>query len=158
MAQLQVNAKEFNDLTFVKLARELAMGIAPLETILSSNHVTLDVWETIQTHPRFLQYLETEMSNWESALNVNERVKLKSAAMMEEWLPEAYARMTDPAENLNAKTELAKLVTKLAGMGLTNANVDGGGGEKISININLGNDKITFEKDITRQIIEADAE
>lgn len=158
MAQLQVNAKEFNDLTFVKLARELAMGITPFETILSNNHIDLDVWETIQKHPRFLQLLETELSDWGSALNTHERVKLKSAAMMEEWLPEAYSRMTDPNENLNSKTELAKLVTKLAGMGLTNASIEGGGAEKISININLGADKISFQKDITLPVIEADAE
>lgn len=158
MAQLQINAKDINDLTFVKLARELAMGITPLETILSNNHIDLDLWETIQKHPRFLQLLETELSDWGSALNTHERVKLKSAAMMEEWLPEAYSRMTDPNENLNSKTELAKLVTKLAGMGLTNASIEGAGAEKISININLGADKISFQKDITLPVIEADAE
>lgn len=157
MAQMPVNAKEFNDLTFVKLARELALAINPLETILSHNQVTTEDWEQIKSHPRFLQYLEVETSNWGSALNTHERVKLKSAAMMEEWLVEAYARMTDPSENLNAKTEVAKLVSKLAGLGITNAAVEGAAGERFSVTINLGADnKLTFEKAVSPKVIEGE--
>lgn len=157
MAQLQVSAKEFNDLTFVRLARELALAILPLETILSNNQVPMEVWEQIQVHPRFLQLLEIETANWGSALNTHERVKLKSAALIEEWLPEAYARMTDPTENLNAKSEVAKLVAKLAGMGLSTAAVGGEGGERFSVTINLGSDnRLTFEKTVTPKVIDAE--
>lgn len=79
--------------------------------------------------------------------------------MVEAWLPELFARMHDRNENLNAKIEAGKLVSKLAGMGIEKANINGGDGERFSVTINLGEDRnIKIEKDITPRVIEHDAE
>lgn len=156
MSQLPDVPLKFTDATFLKLAREIAMGIHSIETILVSNKIDLDTWQTIRTNERFQTYLVSENANWQSALNTHERVKLKSAAMLEEWLPELYQRMEDPKESLNAKIEAGKLVARLAGMGLTNANV-GEVGEKISVTINLGSDnQLTFEKTLPSKVIDGE--
>lgn len=47
----------------------------------------------------------------------------------------AHARQ---GEALPAKTEVAKLVTRLAGMGIERAEVTGGGGERFVLQINIG--------------------
>jgi hypothetical protein len=159
MAQNLVPSKKFSDLTLVKLAREVAMNIQSIETILEANQIDIETWENIKVHPKFNQYLESETSSWNSAINTHERVKLKSAAVIEDWLPEAYARMHDASENLNAKTELGKLVARLAGMGLTNTNITDGSGERFSVTINLGNDaQLKFEKEMPMKTIDGSLE
>lgn len=159
MAQIQLHTKKFNDLTLVKLAREVAMNIQSIETILEANQIDIETWEDIKVLPKFNQLLESETSAWNSAINTHERVKLKSAAVIEDWLPEAYARMHDQSENLNAKTELGKLVARLAGMGLTNTNITDGSGERFSVTINLGNDaQLKFEKEMPMKTIDGSLE
>lgn len=145
-----------NEVTLVKLARELAIGLHSLETILESNKIDSRSWETIQSHPRFLQFLEMETAAWSSALNTHERVKLKSAAMIEEWLPEAYTRLHDQNETLNSKTELGKLIRDLAGFSKQGVGVEGSG-EKFSVTINLGADnQLKFEKSSGPKTIEGE--
>lgn len=157
MAQNVVRTKKIDDLTLVQLAREIAMNIQSIETILETHQIDVDTWDRLKVTPRFVQLLETETSSWNSAINTHERVKLKSAALVEDWLPEAYARMNDTTENLNAKTELAKLVARLAGMGLNNTSITDGSGERFSVTINLGNDaQLKFEKELPMKVIEGD--
>lgn len=157
MAQNSVPSKKFDDLTLVKLAREIAMNIQSIETILETNQITPETWDKIKITPRFNNLLETEAAAWNSAINTHERVKLKSAAIIEEWLPEAYARMHDTTENLNAKTELAKTVARFAGMGLNNASITDASGERFSVVINLGNDaQLKFEKEMPMKVIDGE--
>jgi len=146
MAQSTEIVPTFNEVTLVKLARELALGILPVKTILELHQIDPNSWETIQKHPRFLQVLEAETAAWSSALNTHERVKLKSAAMIEEWLPEAYTRMHDRTETLTSRTELGKLIRDLAGFTKQGVGVEATG-EKFSVTINLGADnQLKFEK------------
>ena len=76
--------------------------------------------------------------------------------MLEESLPEAFARIHDATENLSAKTELWKLIARLAGAGMAGTGVEGGGGEKFSVTINLGADSsLRIEKELSPQVIDA---
>lgn len=157
MAQNVERTNKFSDLTLVQVAREIAMNIQSIETILEAHQINNETWNKIKVTPRFNQILEAESAAWNSAINTHERVKLKSAALVEDWLPEAYARMNDPTENLNSKTELGKLVARLAGMGLSNANITDGSGERFSITINLGNDaQLKFEKQLPMKVVEGE--
>jgi hypothetical protein len=158
MADTKELAPLYSDVTLIKLARELAWEIYPLETILKAHNLTIELWDTIKELPRFQRYLESELVAWHSATNAHERVKVKSSIMVEEWLPELYSRMHDAQESLNGKIEAGKLLARLAGMGLDRANITGGEGEKFSITINLGGDaKLKFEKQVTPQVIEGEA-
>lgn len=157
MAQVPVNTQVYDDVTFVKLAREIAIGLNSIETILKHHQIAEEDWLYISTHPRFIQYLEQEQATWESALNTHERVKIKSASMIEQWLPDAYKSMTSASETLNGRLEVAKLVSRLAGMGLTGVGVAGETGEKFSVTINLGADSaIKIEKETAPKIIEGE--
>lgn len=137
-----------NDLTMLKLAREIAMNIQPLEVILKQYAITDKAWSKIQRNTRFNQLLTSEMEAWETALNTHERVKLKSAAMLEEWLPELNGRIHDREEALPAVIEAGKMLAKVAGLG-ERGDVSGTIGERFSITINMGAQRSEFVKDVT---------
>jgi hypothetical protein len=145
------------DPLFVKLAREVAIDHHDIETILKHYQITTEHWERISANPHFQKLLEAEIAAWQGATNTHERTKLKAAALVEEWLPEANTRLHDAQENLPAKVELGKLLTRIAGMGLTGMGVDGAPAERFSITINLGADaKLQFEKQVTSKVIDGE--
>lgn len=146
---------EPDDLRLIMIAREIAIDHFELEDILSRYEINQEEWERISSLPRFTELLRSETEAWQAARNTHERTKLKAAALIEHWLPEASARMFDPKEPLPAKNETAKLVARIAGMGLNSADIQGGGGEKFSVTINLGQDhKLQFAHQVTPQVIE----
>lgn len=126
---------------FVLLAREIAMDIYPLDQILKNHEIPAARWEQIRLNARFQGLLLKQVEEWNSALNTGERVKLKSLACVEEALPEFYARMHDPKENLPAKVKALEVIGGLAGLGKGGQAVQGGGGERFSVTINMGADQ-----------------
>lgn len=145
-----------SDILLVKLAREIAMDIQPIENILKQYSLSPDAWASLQLNGRFRSLLASEVEQWNTALNTHERVKMKAAAMLEEWLPELNNRMHDSNEALPAKIEGGKMLTRIAGM--ERSSEVGGGGERFTVTINLGEDsKLTFEKQLPAITIEHDA-
>lgn len=140
--------------TLLKLAREIAMDIRPVEEILTAHSISGSRWEAINASPHFQALLKSEVENWQSATNTAERVKLKSLAFVEESLPEFYARAHDRREPLSARVEVLKTVAKFAGVG--NTMVDGAAvGEKLMVTINLGSDhSLKIERDVTSKVID----
>lgn len=153
MADITKQQSGFNDAILLKLAREIAMDMRTVEEILETHKVTAAQWDAIKGTALFQNYLQQCVLEWQSAINTQERVKVKAMAFVEEALPEFYARAHDPNENLNAKVEVLKTVARFAGVG---GSVDGGVvGEKFSITINLGADhQLRIEKDVTPRGIE----
>lgn len=142
----------YNHVTHLKLAREIAMDIRPLDDILVAHGVNTSDWENISKNPSFQGLLRSEIEAWQSATNTAERVKIKSLAFVEEALPEFYARAHDPKEPLSAKVEVLKTISKFAGVGQS---IDGTNlGEKLTVTINLGTDhSLKIEKDVTPKVI-----
>ena len=140
----------------VRIAREIALDFKDIETILEHHKLSPNDFEKIKKDPRFLRLLEGEILAWNAATNTHERTKLKAAALVEEWLTEANARIRDANEPLSAKTELVKLLTRIAGMGIETAAVNASqGGERFIVNINLGDDKkLSFAKEVTAKVID----
>lgn len=138
----------FDDVTMLKLAREIAMDIRPIESILETHEVGGDEWDLIQKSEVFQRYLRSSVEEWASATNAGERVRVKSLAMVEESLPEFFARLHDSRETLPAKTELLKTIARFAGVG-ANPDFKNGGGDKMVVTINLGADQqLRIERDI----------
>lgn len=133
------------------------MDVHPLETILKQYSITDERWEELQRNAKFQGLLSSEVEAWNTALNTSERVKLKAAAMLEEWLPELNNRLHDIEEALPAKIEGGKMLTKLAGMDGRPGD-GGGGGERFSVVINLGNvaPAIEISKEIQPKVIEGE--
>jgi hypothetical protein len=93
--------------------------------------------------------LGSEVESWSSALNTKERVIVKSAAMLEEWLPTLNARIHDTEEALPAVVEAGKMLAKLAGLG--EKDISSTVGERFVINISMGPqaEPVSFSKDVT---------
>lgn len=135
----------------VKIAREIAMDMVPIDKILETYKISEQEWDVLSNNPYFSKLVQSEAEAWQGALKTQERVQVKAGYIIEEWLPEAWARLHDQKENLAAKTELAKLISRLADVGTQNAAVNGGG-ERFSLTINVGDGKpIRVERDITPQ-------
>jgi hypothetical protein len=114
----------FEDHTlFVQVAREIAMDVHELPKILEIYGITQERWEKIQNNKAFQELLSSEIATWQGSLNTSERVKLKCGAAIEAWLEELYKRIHDPREALNSKIEGGKLLAKLAGYGVSDANI-----------------------------------
>lgn len=156
MSLLPIVDNKVDDILLVTLSREIAMNVFKLEDILERHNVDEKTWDFIQSHPRFTQLLQNAVVEWESALNTEERVKVKSATMIELWLTHASALLHSQDEDTGKKTELAKFIARLANMGVPNTQVNGGG-ERLSVIINLGSDQLKIEKDITPRVIEHDS-
>lgn len=155
MTEIVPTAPSFDDVTLLKLAREIAMDFRPIEDVLAEHDIEPADFEAIKLNPQFTNRLKLAIEEWNSATNTPERVRLKSMFFVEEALPEFYARAHDPKESLAAKVEILKTVAKFGGVGGT---VEGGvSGERMVVNINLGADRqLRIEKDITPHI-EGDA-
>lgn len=154
MTNLPEKRAPFNDTGLVRLAREIAMDMRPLDEVLETFEITSENWQKLSENTHFQAILRSEIEAWNSAVNTPERVKIKALAFVEEALPEFYARAHDPKEPLNAKVEVLKTVAKFAGVG--GSQFDAAmAGEKFSVTINLGADQqLKIEKTLPTQVIE----
>ncbi len=135
----RLSPPRFDEKLFLTLSREIAIGIRPLAQILETANVSQDHWQVIEQHPRFRQLLQAQMDEWHAVGATHERVKLKSAAIVEQVLPDLYRSIVNEDEGLGHRNEVLKTVARLAGMGLDKAAVSGdGAGEKFSLVINIG--------------------
>lgn len=145
----------YDEAKLVKLARQIAMGIKDLGDILFDNDLTLREWDEIKQLPLFSRTLESEVKAWAGADNTHARLKLKSAAMLEEYLPELYARLNDRQEPLMAKMKAVELVSKIAGFGDREVSPAGNPGDKVHVIINLGADhRAEYVKQLPHKVIE----
>lgn len=145
----------YDDMKLVKLAREIAMGIEDIPEILFKNGLTLREFEEIKLLPHFNKMLAAEQKAWEGAVNTNERVAVKAGAVIEEYLPELYARLNDRNEPLMAKIKAMELLSKMAGFGDRDIPNLGTPGDKVQVVINLGADhKLVYQKELPPKVIE----
>lgn len=142
------------DLLMRRLAREIAIDQREVADIVQRAGITEREFRKIAGSKDFQQMLQRELDDWHSAQNTPERVKIKAAAMIEEWLPEAFQQMHNGDAPLLHKTDLAKLVSRLGGMDKGEV-AAGTAGERFSVTINLGSDqKLDFNKEVTSKVIE----
>jgi len=130
----------YDEAKLVKLARQIAMGIRDVPDILFDNGLTLREFDEIKVLPAFGRILEGEIKAFDGAANTHGRVKIKSAAMIEEYLPELYARLNDRTEPLMAKIKALELAAKLAGYTEREAGGVVSPGDRVQVIIQLGAD------------------
>jgi hypothetical protein len=148
----------YDEAKLVKLARQIAMGIKDVPDILSDNGLTVQQFDDVKRMPHFVRLLESEVKAWGAAENTNGRLKIKAAAMLEEYLPEFYARLNDRNEPLMAKIKALELAARIAGFGDRDVAPTGTPGDKVHVVINLGADmRSEYIKVLPHKVIEHEA-
>lgn len=138
----------------LRLAREIAMDILPIETILAMYELTPEDLEEIKQSTYFQRVLQGELEAWNCAVNTKQRVEIKSASLVEHALAAINTLIHDTNQSASARVEAVKTVAKLGNLGLTNV-ADGGGGEMFKVVINLGADsKLSIEKQLPPKVID----
>lgn len=138
------------------LAKEIAYGVFPLEDILKHHKLSVEQFEEVKRIDYFQRILQDAVESWNSATNTSERTKLKISAMVEEVLPDMHARLLDDKTADAPRVELFKTLLRSAGLYSPDQNAGGAsGGQRISISINVGDDKpVSVTKDVTPRVIE----
>jgi hypothetical protein len=143
-----VNRPELDVQKLARLARDVAMNMLPLPETLERHGLTeAEYHEYVEKWPFYKHALEAATIEWTNPMNVQKRLQAESALLLEQALPELSARMLDKSQAMRDVAEVAKLFAKIAG-------VDGDKskqptGERVSITINLGDEKISFDKSAT---------
>jgi hypothetical protein len=143
------------DVNIIKLAREVGIDHYPIADILARYNISEAEWEALQEYPRFQELVEIERQNWNSALNTNGRIKLKSATLIEEWMEEGHRLLHASGESMNSKVELIKLLGKFSGLD-TPAQMQGEMAGRVTINIKIGDTVHAFDG-VDGNMIEAEA-
>lgn len=120
-----------------KLAQDIAKNIEDIPDILKKHGLSDDDYGTLEQSSVFKKMLLSAIQEWESATNTTERIKLKSALLVERALPDMFPVLTDAGETLSGRVELLKTLAKLGGLG--NAPLpQQGDGSVFRLEINLG--------------------
>ena len=143
---------------FAALAREIAMDIFPVETILSLHHLDDAEWLRIQKNPRFQSMLEQMLRDWNSAMNTSERVKIKAATGLESILENYIRDIGDGSIPLGQRVEAGKFLARLGELdGSKLAGGQVGGGFQIVLNIGTVQRTVDVPVEVGRVIEHEDA-
>lgn len=145
MASISPVDASFDETLLLRLAREIAMEFRTIEEILSTFKLSQSQFERITTSKRFETILTQELQQWHGARNTTERVRMKSAAMIEESLPDLYRYLHDKDLPLSARVELLKTIAKLGGQGEPTRQEGPGNGFRMVINIGKSAVRLTAE-------------
>jgi hypothetical protein len=133
------------DINVIKLAREVAIDHFPIQDILDKYRIDEETWEALQRWPRFNELVDYERQQWNSALNTNTRVKLKSATVIEEWMEHGHQLLHDASQTFGNKIELVKILGKFAGLEAQEKTVGETAAGRVTINIKIGDQQLEFD-------------
>lgn len=135
-----------DDLTPValaQLAREIAYDVGKLSVILSKYKLTQVHYDFLCEHNEFFRNaLHGQIKEWQAIKTTQERIKLQAAAALEEQMPVLAHRMGRQSEELRDVVEAAKFFARVAGVDNPDQR-HGPAGERFTITIDLGGDKLT---------------
>lgn len=126
--------------TLLSLAREFAMDQFGREQILQMHGIGETEAHRYLDHPRFAQYLTEATAIWNSGANTEERTKAKYASMVEEIADSLWVELNDRTQPLAARNDLLKTVARIAGMGEKQVGPTVAPGDRVVVNINMGED------------------
>lgn len=133
--------KEFGPVQMVALARDLAINLNSIGTILINHKLTNAQYEFLRDHNEFFQNaLKQQATEWQGVKSTADRLKIEAQAALEEQMPVIASRMGSRGEKLIDTVEAAKFFAKVAGV---DGDAQGArrGGEGFTITIDLGSDQ-----------------
>ena len=126
------------------LVRDLAVNMYDIEYILKKHKLTQEEYEGLCQNEFFKRAMEVAATEWNSPLSTNKRLAMQAAIGLEDAMPLMAARMLKQNEPVQNIVELAKIFTKIAGVGEEKTTAPPT--EKFHITIDLGGDIVRFEK------------
>lgn len=133
--------REFGPVQMVALARDLAINVNSVGTILTNHKLTNAQYEFLRDHNEFFQNaLMQQATEWQGVKSTADRLKIEAQAALEEQMPVLASRMGSRGEKLIDTVEAAKFFAKVAGV---DGDAQGArrGGEGFTITIDLGSDQ-----------------
>ena len=140
-----VDVPELDEFALARLAREMAMNIRPYKAVFADFGIDEEQYYLVEKIEFYKKAKEQFSLEWNSSLSATERVKLISAAYLEQVLPVIGAKALNREENLPAATEVAKFFARNAGIGDPKADPSKTA-ERFVIQINIGNESKTYDK------------
>ena len=139
---MAINALENpeNELRLRKLAEEWAKGVSTPRSTLDALGFSEEEWKLLAKSRAFRRMLEEASAEWRAADNTHKRVRLKSAATIEEAIPTFSEAMSDQRHPLSARVRVLEALAKIGGLGQQEA-VSGGAGQMFKLEIHLGDGK-----------------
>lgn len=139
-----------SDTLISRIAREVARNIYPVSQIRETNHLSIEDWDDIVATPIFQQRLKEEIAIWNAPdpMSATKRIGAKALTLVEECMPEVFRLIHDPIQPMAAKIDALKWAARMGGVE-GNPNVKPGDGDdnRIKITINIGTDKLEFDKE-----------
>ncbi len=118
------------------LAQDIVKNIEEVPDILNKFGISHDEYLRLAETTPFRNMLREAATEWNSAAKTQDRIKLKSALLVEQALPEMYGALLNKNEPLNGRVELLKTLGKFGELGI--APVDGGAkGNTFRLEINF---------------------
>lgn len=130
-------AGEIFAVNLAAIAREIAMDILPVGDILKLHQIDDQTWSRIQEHSKFQEMLQDMTKEWKTAINVRERIKIKSATGLESQLDVYISAIGDPHIPLVQRVEAGKFLATLGEL-IGKEFLGGAGGNAFQINLNIG--------------------
>jgi hypothetical protein len=142
-----------------RLARELARGLQPLEMILTHAGIDAETFTRLQDNAIFQRRMVEEAQLWSATTkqSIQDRVATKAAAMIEELLVDAVDIVQNPDIPGAARVQALQFIAKLGHLGEGTSTRDDGSG-RVQINIVVGGQKISFDKETEGRVIEGEVE
>lgn len=126
------------------LVRDLAVNMYDLDYILTKHKLSQQEYDALCENEFFKRAMEVAAVEWNSPMSTHKRLAMQASIGLEDAMPLMAARMLKQSEPVANIVELAKIFTKIAGVG--EEKTQAAPTEKFHITIDLGGDIVTFEK------------
>lgn len=142
------------ELDISRLAREIARNLKPLDLVLEAHGIESEQWERIKDSDIFNTRLVEEAAVWSASTkdNLRHRIATKAAVAVEELLLDAISMVQDPRIGGEARIKALHFLAKMGQLDVNQATKDDGSG-RVTINILMGNRKLSFDKETSQPAI-----
>lgn len=149
--------RKFNIEQALSVARKVAMNMGKLDNVLEECNLTTAAYEWLSKDPFYIDALAKATEEWRDIKSTQQRVILKAAAIVEDSLLVAGARLSNKLEPLEKVAQLTKVYADIAGLG--KQQVGNAPQERVTISIDFGADtKLLVEKTIEASPLEENSQ
>ena len=149
--------RKFNIEQALSVARKVAMNMGKLDNVLEECDLTPAAYEWLSKDPFYIDALAKATEEWRDIKSTQQRVILKAAAIVEDSLLVAGARLSNKLEPLEKVAQLTKVYADIAGLG--KQQVGNAPQERVTISIDFGADtKLLVEKTIEASPLEENSQ